>query len=145
MQRRTTLLIALAVAVPQFPAFAANLHVRLYRNPNCYCCDLYAKHLEENGFDVALIDTTDMAAIKQKFGVPEKLEGCHTATVLGYVIEGLIPAQFIHKMVKEQPNIKGLSVPGMPTGAPGMPGAKSAPLKVYVMEASASPRVFATF
>ncbi len=94
---------------------------------------------------MALIDTTDMAAIKQKYAVPEKLEGCHTATVLGYVIEGLIPAPFIQKMLKEQPNIKGLSVPGMPTGGPGMPGAKSEPLKVYVLEASASPRVFATF
>lgn len=124
---------------------ASTHRVKLFRNPNCHCCDLYARHLEENGFEVDLVDTMDMAPIKQKYGVPEALEGCHTAIVEGYVIEGLIPAKYVAQMLKERRAIKGLSVPGMPTGAPGMPGAKSKPLNVYVLDASMPPKIFASF
>lgn len=143
--RRTFIALALALAALQLPAVAATRQVKLYRNPNCHCCDLYARHLEENGFKVDLVDTTDMAPIKQKYGVPEALEGCHTAVVDGYVIEGLIPAKYVAQMLRERPAIKGLSVPGMPTGAPGMPGAKAKPLNVYVIGTSTPPKVFATF
>lgn len=145
MQRRTTLLMALSLAAPALTARAASIPVKLYKSPTCHCCDLYAKHLEDNGFDVALVDTTEMASIKQKYGVPEKLEGCHTAIIRGYVVEGLVPAQYVQRLLKEHPNIVGLALPGMPTGAPGMPGAKSEPLTVFVLDGSHEPKVFATF
>ena len=144
MRYAKTLLAALALAA-QLPAIAAAIPVKLYKNPSCYCCDLYAKHLEENGFKVELISTTDMASIKQKYQVPEKLEGCHTAIVEGYVVEGLVPAQFVQQMLKEHRPIKGLALPGMPVGAPGMPGTKPRLLNVYTLDSSASPKVFATF
>ena len=144
MRYAKTLLTALALAV-QLPAMASAIPVKLYKNPNCYCCNLYAKYLEENGFKVDLINTTDMASIKQKFNVPEKLEGCHTAIVQGYVVEGLVPAQFVQQMLKEHRPIKGLALPGMPLGAPGMPGAKSKPLNVYTLDSSMSSAVFASF
>ncbi|MEO5883202.1 MAG: DUF411 domain-containing protein [Caldimonas sp.] len=144
MRPLRTLLTALAIAT-QVPAMAANIPVKLYKNPNCYCCDLYAKHLEENGFDVEIVNTTDMASLNQKRGIPENLEGCHTATVKSYVIEGLVPAKYVHQLLDEHRFIRGLSVPGMPMGAPGMPGAKMKPLNVYVLDASAPPKVFATF
>ncbi|TBR72419.1 MAG: DUF411 domain-containing protein [Burkholderiaceae bacterium] len=139
-----TLLTALALAV-QLPAMAAAIPVTLYKNPNCYCCDLYAKYLDENGFKVDVINTTDLTSIKQKYSVPEKLEGCHTAIVQGYVVEGLVPAQFVQQMLKEHRPIKGLALPGMPMGAPGMPGAKMKPLHVYTLDASSSPVVFGSF
>lgn len=145
MRPLTTALTALALAAAHLPALAANIPVTLYKNPNCYCCDLYAKHMEENGFSVAIVNTTDMASIAQKYGVPEKLEGCHTAIVGKYVIEGLVPAKYVHQLIEENRFVKGLSVPGMPTGAPGMPGAKSKPLNVYVLDASTPPKVFASF
>lgn len=119
--------------------------VELYKNPYCGCCDLYAEHLAENGFDVKMINTNDMQSIKQKFGVPEKLEGCHTATIDGYVFEGLIPAENIQRVLAERPPVKGLSVPGMPVGAPGMPGQKKAPIHVYYLDASSKPKVFSSF
>lgn len=144
MRTLKTLLTSIALAA-QLPAMAANVPVKLYKNPTCYCCDLYAKHLEENGFAVELINLTDMASIKDKYGVPEKLEGCHTAIVEGYVVEGLIPAQYVQQMLKEHRPIKGLALPGMPVGAPGMPGAKKKPLNVYLLDASTPPKVFATF
>lgn len=145
MPNRRTVVIAIGLAALQLPAAASTHQVKLYRDPSCHCCDLYARHLEENGFDVDLIDATDMAPIKQKYGVPESLEGCHTAVVDGYVLEGLIPAKYVAQMLRERPAIKGLSVPGMPTGAPGMPGAKSKPLNVYVIDTSTPPKVFASF
>ena len=145
MRSLKTLITALVLAT-QLPAIAeAAIPVELYKNPTCYCCDLYAKHLEENGFKVDLINTTDMGAIKDKYGVPEKLEGCHTAIIEGYVFEGLIPAQFVQQLLKEHRPVKGLALPGMPVGAPGMPGAKAKPLNVYLLNSDPSPVVYARF
>lgn len=144
MRHPRLLLTALALAAPLM-AMAAAVPVELYKNPNCYCCDLYAKHLEENGFKVKLINTTDMASIKQKYNVPEKLEGCHTALVGGYVVEGLVPAQFVQRMLREHPPIRGVALPGMPVGAPGMPGVKPGPLTIYALDSSSPPKVFASF
>lgn len=136
--------LTLAVAF-SMPAFSTNIPVKMYRNPNCGCCEVYAKYLKSNGFDVALIDTFNPASIHAKYAVPEKLEGCHTAIIGPYVFEGLVPAQYIKRALDEHRMMKGLSVPGMPVGAPGMPGAKQGPLNVYYIDALSPPRVFATF
>jgi hypothetical protein len=137
------LIITLA-ATFQTSAFAADI-VKLYRNPNCGCCEVYAQYLRSKGFDVQLINTTDAVSIHQKYAVPERLEGCHTAVIGSYVFEGLVPAEYIKRVLDEHRPIKGLSVPGMPVGAPGMPGAKAGPINVYYLDAASSPRVFATF
>ena len=139
-----SLLIAATLSL-QIPAYAANLAITIYRNPNCGCCDAYARYLEKNGFDVKLVDTLDAASIHAKYSVPEALEGCHNAVIQGYVFEGLIPAEYIKQVVNEHRPIKGLSVPGMPVGAPGMPGDKSQPIHVYYLGHGASPQVFANF
>lgn len=140
---------ALVVLALQAPTMAAVIPVKLFKNPHCLCCDIYAHHLEQNGFKVELINTTDMAGIKQKYGIPERLEGCHTALIGGYVVEGLVPASFVQQMLKEHPKIKGLALPGMPVGAPGMEGQKTKALNVYSLEANpasgAAPRVFGSF
>src|SRR5713226_9881757 len=65
------------------PAFAAGIPVKLYKNPNCGCCNVYADYLKGNGFDVEAINTTDMASIKTKYSVPAAVEGCHTAIAGG--------------------------------------------------------------
>lgn len=141
--------IALLALAMELPALAGGaIPVKLIKNPSCYCCDLYAKHLEQNGFKVELVNTTDMEGVKQKYAIPEKLEGCHTALVDGYIVEGLVPARFVQQMLKERPTIKGISVPGMPVGAPGMDGAKSKPLNVYRIQAgpaTSAPHVYGTF
>lgn len=138
------LLIALTLGL-QLPAMAAGTPVKLYKNPNCGCCDVYAQHLEANGFKVELINTTDMASIKQKYAVPEKLEGCHTAIIEGYVVEGLVPAEHVKRLLKERSPAKGIALPGMPVGAPGMPGDKRGPLHIYYLGSGATPKVFASF
>ncbi len=115
----------------------------LQKNPQCGCCDVYAEYLEENGFEVTLQNTTDMQSIKQQAGVPEQLAGCHTMLIDGYVVEGLVPLDTLTRLLTEKPAIKGISLPGMPVGAPGMPGPKAAPFEIY--EISDGPaKVYAT-
>ncbi|TAL55701.1 DUF411 domain-containing protein [Pandoraea sp.] len=138
------LLMALTFGL-QLPALAAGIPVTLFKNPNCTCCNAWAKHLEANGFKVQIVNTTDLASISRKYGVPENLEGCHTALVDGYVVEGLVPVRYIKRLLKEHPLVKGIALPGMPLGVPGMPGTKSGPLNIYYVDASAPPRVFASF
>jgi hypothetical protein len=77
-------------------------------------------HLQANGFEVATVEVPDMAAIKSRHGVPAELEGCHTGEVDGYIIEGHVPAEDLRRLLAERPEVKGLSVPGMPLGSPGM-------------------------
>ncbi len=138
------LITALTLSV-QLSANAADIAVKLYRNPTCGCCEVYARYLRSNGFSVEIIDTTDLTSIKQKYAVPSHLEGCHTAIIGNHVFEGLIPADQIKRVLNEQLKIKGLSVPGMPVGAPGMPGDKRGPIYVYSLEPASPPKVFATF
>jgi hypothetical protein len=81
------------------------------------------KHLEANGFEVTVHNVENIAEYKQKLGVPGDARSCHTAVVDGYTIEGHVPAAEIHRLLKERPQAKGLAVPGMPIGSPGMESA----------------------
>ena len=144
VQRRRLLILGLVLALPR-PALAAAIPITIYRNPNCGCCDAYAHYLEGQGFAVELIDTYDAASMHRKYGVPQSLEGCHTAVAGGYVFEGLVPARYVRDVIQNHRPIHGLSVPGMPAGAPGMPGEKRAPIHVYYLSRDASPQIFATF
>ena len=144
MNRRKALITISILGLP-VPAFTADIVVKLYRNPTCGCCEVYARYLRSNGFTVEIIDTTDLTSIKQKYAVPSHLEGCHTAVIGDYVFEGLIPAEQIKRVLNDKLQIKGLSVPGMPVGAPGMPGNKSGPIYVYTLESVSPPKVFASF
>lgn len=141
---RICIAAALALAV-HLPAVSAGIPMSLYKSPSCLCCDIYVKHLEGNGFKVETVDTKDMASIKKKYNVPSRLEGCHTAVVGGYVVEGLVPAEFVQKMLRERPPTPGLALPGMPVGAPGMPGVKRRVLKVYTLSGDHAPAVYGSF
>jgi hypothetical protein len=82
-------------------------------------------------------------AVKEKHQVPEKLYACHTAVINGYVIEGHVPADLIHKLVKEKPAVLGLAVPGMPVGSPGMEGGKPEPYNVIAFDRDGKTLVYA--
>jgi hypothetical protein len=102
-------------------------------------------HLRDNGFTVTERNETDLAPIKRKLGVPTALEACHTGLVDGYVIEGHVPADLIHRLLRERPKVAGLAVPGMPIGSPGMesPGEKPQPYEVLTFDAKGRTSVFA--
>ncbi len=98
--------------------------IHVSKDPSCDCCRDWIAHLRAAGFLVTVTDTRDMAAIKRRLGVPEKLASCHTAEIGRYVIEGHVPAAVIVRFVAEKPEgARGLAVPDMPVGSPGMEAA----------------------
>src|SRR5712692_4816920 len=146
MKRRTFCqgVILTMVALP-LPAIAEPVRATLYKNPQCTCCDDYAAYLRQNGFVVDVQATNDLAVISQKAGVPEKLQGCHTMFVDGYVIDGHVPVNVIRKLLSERPAVAGITLPGMPEGSPGMTGRKYGPFTIYaVTKDGAAPTVYAT-
>jgi hypothetical protein len=131
MNRWTTwTFVAAAVAAPIFsssrtpssanPASTSPVVVTVYKSASCGCCRKWMDHLTANGFAVTGHDTSDVALVKNQYGVPQALRSCHTAIVGGYVIEGHVPAADIKRLLRERPKIAGLAVPGMVTGSPGM-------------------------
>ena len=152
MTRRKLFLLLASTAVSA-PAFftsqmtraASPIETTLYKNPSCTCCEGYAQYLEKNGFNVTVKPTHDLAEISQKAGVPEDLEGCHTMFVGGYVVDGHVPVELIRKLLAEKPAIAGITLPGMPSGSPGMTGPKTETWTVYaVTKDGKPPKVFAT-
>ncbi|KEZ76014.1 hypothetical protein C41B8_16999 [Salinisphaera hydrothermalis C41B8] len=114
-------------------AVAAPVAATLYHNPGCHCCEQYAQYLDKAGYDVKVVDTDDMAALNQKHGVPPKLASCHTMTIGHYVVVGHVPEPAIAQLLREQPDIEGISLPGMPAGSPGMKGKKQGPFVVRTL------------
>ena len=110
----------------------------VYKDPNCGCCAEYAKYLEGNGFAVSVVDTRDLTAVKHAHDVPEALAGCHTVLVEGYVVEGHVPVSVLERLLSERPEIKGISLPGMPAGSPGMEPAGAEPYTVFLLRRDGS-------
>ena len=94
--------------------------ITVYKSATCGCCANWVEHVRAAGFKVIVHDTTNLAAIKEHYGVPKHLTSCHTAVVDGYVIEGHVPADVILRLLRERPELAGVAVPGMPAGSPGM-------------------------
>jgi hypothetical protein len=90
------------------------------KDPTCGCCTAWAEHLRGAGFPVEVVETAEINRVKTRLGVPSALASCHTAEVGGYVIEGHVPAAEIRRLLAERPAARGLAVPGMPMGSPGM-------------------------
>jgi hypothetical protein len=94
--------------------------VMVFKSPTCGCCSKWVDHMREAGFEVKTTDVADVRPVKEKYSVPPGMASCHTAIVGGYVVEGHVPAEEVKRMLEEQPDIAGLTVPGMPIGSPGM-------------------------
>jgi hypothetical protein len=103
-------------------------------------------HLRANGFTVEEVAVDDLSTVKSQLGVPPQLEACHTATVGGYVIEGHVPAEDVKRLLAERPATRGLAVPGMPLGSPGMevPGRNGDPYDVMSFDQKGETIVFAS-
>jgi hypothetical protein len=106
----------------------------MFASPSCGCCGEHADYLIDNGYDVELTRTDDLAAIRADHGVPEEVEGCHVALVEDYVVEGHVPVEAIRKLLDERPNVDGISLPGMPNGSPGMGGDKAGPFQIVTFK-----------
>lgn len=148
-RRRMLAMLGAAASLPLLakPAFAAESFV-MWRDPGCGCCLAWAKRMEAAfGRRLAIVSTPDMAAIKRVRGVPADLQSCHTALIHGFAIEGHVPPADIKRLIAARtPGVKGLAVPGMPAGSPGMEhGAHRDAYKVVAFGGAGRRSVFATY
>ena len=143
MKRRDVIAIA-ALALASGTSLAAALGpVQVYKDPTCGCCGKYIDYLRQEGVKVEVVSVADMAQIKAKHGVPSQLQSCHTSLANGYVIEGHVPVAAMKKLVNEGRSIKGIALPGMPVGSPGMGPAKPGTLTIYeIPDAGQTLKVF---
>lgn len=133
---------ALLLAVLSKPTSASPTVMMVHKDPNCGCCHLWAEAMQNAGIDVQLNDLGDLAPIKARLGVPAELEGCHTAEIDGYFLEGHVPLSSVRKLLAERPPVKGLAVPGMPSGSLGMGNDPSASYDVVAVPLSGKPYLF---
>jgi hypothetical protein len=110
----------LVTACTQPAAQPASHKLIVNKTPTCGCCEKWVAHMRDAGFTVEVRNMSDTSGEREKAGVPPELSSCHTALVGGYAIEGHVPADLVHKLLKERPKITGLAVGGMPVGSPGM-------------------------
>ncbi len=143
MNRRTLLRALLAGgAVIAHGAWAAAPVVEVYKSASCGCCHLWVQHLEKNGFVVRVSDVANPSDYRRKFGVPDALGSCHTAMVDGYSLEGHVPAIEIKRLLAQRPKAKGLAVPAMHLGSPGMEGPRNDPYDVFLFQADGKYAVY---
>ena len=149
-RRVLTLLGGLAVASGTVLAAGpapARPPMKVHRDPSCGCCEAWVAHVKRAGFDARIEITDDIDAVKRRLGVPASLASCHTAEIDGYLLEGHVPAEIVTRLLAERPAIRGLAVPGMPIGSPGMetPGMAPDPFRVIAFADGGRMSVFADF
>ena len=145
--RRTVLasLAAVPAAFATRPATAQGFpKLTVSKDPTCGCCGGWVEHMREAGFTVEVVETATLNQVKARLGVPAMLASCHTGEIAGYVLEGHVPAAEVKRLLTEKPSAKGLAVPGMPVGSPGMEGGHEDAYDVVLFGATGR-RVFARY
>jgi hypothetical protein len=118
--------------------------VAVYKSPTCGCCEKWIRHMKAAGFTVEVHDMEDVSAIKDEVGVPVGTGSCHTARVGDYFVEGHVPADDVKRMLAEKPDARGLTIPGMVPGSPGMEqGDIRVPYDVLLVAKDGSTSVYA--
>lgn len=111
-----------ALAAVTLPGVAeSRIPVEVWKDPSCGCCKDWVAHMQAHGFDVK-VNETGNNAVRAQLGIDSKFASCHTAVVRGYALEGHVPASEVHRLLSEKPRARGLAVPGMRVGSPGMDG-----------------------
>jgi hypothetical protein len=120
--------------------------VRVHKSPTCACCTGWVEHLRQAGFTVTVDAREDLSALKQQLGIPDGKTSCHTAEVDGLVIEGHVPAADIQRLLANRGDARGLVLPGMPVGSPGMeaPDGRVQPYTVERLESDGRTSPFAS-
>lgn len=145
MLTRRALLASLAAFGLFAPAARASAGEPVfYRSPGCGCCHTWTERMAEAGMPVVLRDSDDLAALSARYGIPAGLEGCHVGEIEGYVISGHVPPEDISRLLTEKPQARGLVVPGMPMGSPGMDmGPEKEPYEVLLLGTDGKTSVYA--
>ena len=139
----TVIAVAIGAAIAFSGASGQATEATIYKNPQCACCEGYADYLRKNGFNVTVEPTHELSAMSRRSGIPDDFQGCHLGFIDGYVVSGHVPVSTVRKLLKERPDIKGITLPGMPQGSPGMSGRKDETWKIYSI-GSGAPKIYAT-
>ena len=133
--------LAAALCMPML-AMAAAPVIDVYKSESCGCCAAWVEHLKANGFKTRVANVATPSDYRERGGIPNELGSCHTALVGGYAIEGHVPAAEIKRLLAAKPRAKGLAVPAMPLGSPGMEGPRKDAYDVLLVQADGSTKVF---
>ncbi len=112
--------------------------ITIYKSGECGCCGVYGGYFTREGnSDTKIVNLEDIGSIKLRYGVPSQMESCHTTILESgdktYFVEGHIPLEAVEKLLIDKPDIKGIAMPGMPNGSPGMQGAKKGDFVIYAV------------
>ncbi len=134
--------IAIVAAAILAALFLASRPVKadavMYKSPYCGCCEAYASYLRSSGISVR-VEVADMERVKERYGIAENLRSCHTVVMNGKVIEGHVPLEAVQKLMESDE--KGIALPGMPAGSPGMPGVKAGEFVIYGLDGRVFDRI----
>lgn len=142
LSRRHLLASLALVAVPAQAASPIVVH----RDPGCGCCEKWtgmARRILAR--PIRVIENSNRAALHRQIGMPASLVSCHTALVDGLAFEGHVPFADIKRLLATKPRgVRGLAVPGMPLGSPGMEVPGMAPQNFAVLSfGSNAPAIYA--
>jgi len=129
MQRRVFVmsLVGLTVAACKKPAATSSIPTTtspttmiVHKSEGCLCCEGWVKHMQRAGFLLEVRNESNLDEVKTRVGVPAGKGSCHTAEVGGYFLEGHVPVEDVQRLLAQRPDARGLVVPGMVVGSPGM-------------------------
>jgi hypothetical protein len=131
-----------AAGTQQKPAAAPAQPITVYRTATCGCCGKWVDHLKSAGFNPTVHIVENTATTPPGKDVPPALRSCHSSTLEGYNVEGHVPAEVLRKLLSERPKVKGIAVPGMPAGSPGMESPNPVAYDVIAYDASGKTSVY---
>ena len=145
MNKLTMLAAALGLLGSMAVAVAEELPpMTVWKTPWCGCCGKWVEHMRAAGFKVEVQNVANLDTVKRLAAVRDQLQSCHTASVGGYAIEGHVPATDVKRLLKTRPKVRGLAVPGMPSGSPGMENGERDPYDVLTFTADGKTKVFSS-
>ena len=145
MKRREFVIGLVTAFVLPTTVLASSDTLLVNRTETCGCCGEWVERMNSSGLRTAVNFVNDevLRSIKIQLSIPTELRSCHTATINKYVIEGHVPAQDIQRLLIENPKARGLTVPGMPIGSPGMEmGNKKEPFDTLLIFHNGATEVF---
>lgn len=137
-------LLVLLAAFRSDPVPASAPVLRVVKSPTCGCCQAWVDYMKAQGFTVTVENRESFTQLKRDNGVTAELESCHTGFVDGLVVEGHVPADLVRKLLRDKPaGVKGVAVPGMPRGSPGMDASVHDRYTVYTFDAAGRKTAYA--
>ncbi len=112
------------------PGFLSGYEATLYTTPECSCCHRYVEYMTEYSkvdLSVVQLNSSELYEIKDSRGIKVEQRACHTVLFKDFFVEGHVNLEAIEAFINGGyvNDAKGLILPGMPLGSPGMGGTRT--------------------